>query len=80
MTLNETKEGNFAVRMDFVNIKTYSYNDMWWMHHHMIMMNQMHIQQQQQHMRMMMGPNISFLEIDALYTKAKSTSISFVIN
>jgi len=80
VTLNETKEGNFAVRMDFVNIKTYSYNDMWWMHHHMIMMNQMHIQQQQQHMRMMMGPNISFLEIDALYTKAKSTSISFVIN
>ncbi len=78
VTLNETKEGNFAVRMDFVNIKTYSYNDLWWMHHHMIMMNQMHIQQQQH--RMMMGPNISLLEIDDLYTKNTSTSISFVIN
>ncbi|MDT0295445.1 hypothetical protein ACFQ3R_02980 [Mesonia ostreae] len=79
LTVNETQEGNLAVRMDYVNIQNYSYHNMWWFHHHM-MMHQMHIQQHQQ-MNMMMGPNISSLDIDALYTKKKeSTSISFVIS
>ncbi|MGO2359381.1 hypothetical protein [Mesonia sp.] len=79
LTVNETEEGNLAVRMDYVNIQNYSYHNMWWFHHHM-MMHQLHIQQHQQ-MQMMMGPNISSLDIDALYTKKKeSTSISFVIS
>jgi len=79
LTVNETEEGNLAVRMDYVNIQNYSYNNLWWFQHHM-RMHQLHMQQQQQ-LRTMMGPNISHLEIDALYTKKKeSTSISFVIS
>ncbi|MGB5983530.1 MAG: hypothetical protein WBG46_15440 [Nonlabens sp.] len=61
ITLNETKQGAFKIRLDYVNKNTYNYNYHWWWHHHWMMQQQMMIHQQmhQNAMRNMsrFGPN-----------------------
>ena len=77
VTINETKNGKLAVRMDYVNTKTYSYSDLWWLQWHMQM--QMH-QQMMNQVPTSFGPNITSLDIDELYTKEESHSFTLVLN
>ncbi len=84
VTINETKNGNLAVRMDYVNRNNYNYYNLWWMHWHMQMQWQMQMQMQQQQMMNQVptsfGPNITSLEIDDLYTKEEDHSYTLVLD
>ena len=84
VTINETKNGKLAVRMDYVDTKTYNYYDIWWLQWQMQwqMQIQMHMQQQQMMNQVptSFGPNITSLDIDELYTKEESHSYTLVLN
>ncbi|MBW2960511.1 hypothetical protein [Mesonia aestuariivivens] len=80
VTINETKNGKLAVRMDYVNKNSYHYYDFWWMQW------QFHWQMQMQHTQMMnqvprsFGPNITSLEIDDLYYNEKDHSYTLILD
>ncbi|AGC76886.1 hypothetical protein LX97_03257 [Nonlabens dokdonensis] len=63
VTVNQAKNGQLKLRVDYVNKKMYSYNYNWWWHHHWMMQQQMWMMQQQQNQMIMQnnmrrfGPN-----------------------
>ena len=90
LTINETSEGNMAVRIDQADNTSYNYNYNWWWHHEwMLQQNMMMQMQMQQNMRQMMqnlpsgfGPNPSTYEYG--YNPNKKSNepkpIVFVLN
>lgn len=66
ITINQLKNGNVLVRVDYVFIKEYGYNYNWWWQHHWFNQHMMWQQQQimqhiqQQHIPKGFGPNMPF--------------------
>nr|WP_321245494.1 hypothetical protein [uncultured Psychroserpens sp.] len=83
ISVNKTKSGDLAMRVDYVNKETYQYQYNWWWWHHWMWQNQMfHNQMMQQHINNSVPKGFGPAQpnFDFYYSKTESHFFEIVIN
>lgn len=78
ISVNKTKNNNYAVTVDYVDSSKYMYHNWMWMHH-MLMQQQMMMQQNMARPSGF-GPNPSNFEMDEFFDDEKSVSLNFTLD
>ena len=80
VTVNNTKNGNLKVRVDYVDKNTYNYRYDWWWHHHMWMMHHNHMMWHQQQVRNSIPKFGPSEPIEYFYTKEGQKYFEIVLD